>query len=42
MDGGGTIVRKVTKKDKLNGFKALDALSMLETIVLNVVHFMHI
>jgi len=41
MDGGNTDMRKVTRKDKVNGSKVLDAVAMLGTVFLNVVHVVH-
>ena len=41
MDGGRTIIRKVTRKVKVNIFEESDALAMLGNIVLNVVHVVH-
>ena len=41
MDNGSTIMRKVIKKGKENGFEASYALDMLGTVVLNVVHALH-
>jgi len=38
MDSGSIDVRRVTIKGKLNGYEVSDALPMLGTIVLNVVH----
>ena len=38
MDDDITIMGKLTRKGKLNGSYVLDALVMLGTIVLNVVH----
>jgi len=38
MDCGNTYMRKVTRKDKVNGSEVSDALAMLGTVVLNVVH----
>lgn len=41
MDDGRTIMGKVIKKGKVNGFEASYALAMLGTFVLNVVHALH-
>jgi len=41
MDNGSTIISKVIKKGKVNGFEVSYALAMLGRIVLNVVHGAH-
>jgi len=41
MDGSSIIMRKITKKGKVNGLEASYALYMLGTIVLNVAHVLH-
>ena len=41
MDSGSTIMRKVIRKGKVNGFEASDALAMLGIVVLNVLHVVH-
>jgi len=38
MDGGGTELRKVTRKGKVNGSKVSNAFSKMGTMVLNVLH----
>ena len=41
MYSGRIVMRKVTRKGKVNGFEVSYALAMLGTVVLNVVHDMH-
>ena len=41
MDDDEIVMGKVIKKGEANGFEASDALAMLGTIVLNVVHGVH-
>ena len=41
MDSSSADTRNVTRKGKVNGSKVSDALAMLGTIVLNVVHVLH-
>jgi len=41
MDSGRTVMTKVTMKGKVSVFGASNALGMLGTIVLNVVHVVH-
>lgn len=41
MDDDITVMRKVTRKGKVNGFEVSGALAMLGMISLNVVHAMH-
>ena len=41
MDHGSIDMRKVTRKDRVNGYEAANALAMLGIVVLNVVHVMH-
>ena len=38
---GSTNMRRVTRKGKVNGSGVSDALAMLGTVVLNVVHDVH-
>lgn len=40
MDDGRIVIWKVIKKGKVNGFDVSDALAILGTVVLNVVHVM--
>ena len=41
MDNGNIVMRKVTRKGKVNGFEASYALAMLGAIVLIVAHLLH-
>jgi len=41
MDDGGTVMGRVIKKGKVNGFEASYALAILGTIVLDVAHVFH-
>ena len=41
MNGGRTIMRKVIRKGKINGFEVSYALAKLGTVVLNVVHVVY-
>jgi len=42
MDDGRKLMGKVIKKGKVNGFEVSYALFMLEIIVLNVAHVLHV
>lgn len=41
MDSGGTVMGKVIKKGKVNGFEVSYALTILGVVVLNVAHVLH-
>ena len=42
MDGGRIVVRKLIKNGKVNGFEVSNSLAMLGTVVLDVVHVVHV
>lgn len=42
MDDGRTVMGKVIKKGKVNGFEASYALAMFGTVVLDITYVLHV